>query len=29
MLATQDDALAERLGAWRQRQTDGVAETPE
>ena len=29
MLATQDDGLAERLGAWRQRQTDGVAETPE
>jgi 5-(carboxyamino)imidazole ribonucleotide mutase len=29
MLATADDALAERLEAWRQRQTDGIAETPE
>jgi 5-(carboxyamino)imidazole ribonucleotide mutase len=29
MLATQDEALAERLDAWRQRQTDSVAETPE
>jgi 5-(carboxyamino)imidazole ribonucleotide mutase len=29
MLATADEALAERLDAWRQRQTDGIAETPE
>jgi 5-(carboxyamino)imidazole ribonucleotide mutase len=29
MLATADDALAERLEAWRRRQTDGIAETPE
>ncbi|HEX8402134.1 MAG TPA: 5-(carboxyamino)imidazole ribonucleotide mutase [Allosphingosinicella sp.] len=29
MLATADEALAERLDAWRARQTDGVAETPE
>jgi 5-(carboxyamino)imidazole ribonucleotide mutase len=29
MLATADDALAERLETWRQRQTDGSAETPE
>ncbi len=29
MLATQDEALAERLDAWRKRQTDGIAETPE
>jgi 5-(carboxyamino)imidazole ribonucleotide mutase len=29
MLATVDDALAERLDAWRQRQTDGIAESPE
>jgi 5-(carboxyamino)imidazole ribonucleotide mutase len=29
MLATADDALAERLETWRQRQTDGIAETPE
>jgi 5-(carboxyamino)imidazole ribonucleotide mutase len=29
MLATTDDALAARLDAWRQAQTDGIAETPE
>jgi 5-(carboxyamino)imidazole ribonucleotide mutase len=29
MLATADDALAERLDGWRQRQTDSVAESPE
>jgi 5-(carboxyamino)imidazole ribonucleotide mutase len=29
MLATADDALAERLDAWRQRQTDSVSESPE
>ncbi|HEX8444467.1 MAG TPA: 5-(carboxyamino)imidazole ribonucleotide mutase [Allosphingosinicella sp.] len=29
MLATQDDALAERLEAWRRQQTDGVADSPE
>jgi 5-(carboxyamino)imidazole ribonucleotide mutase len=29
MLATSDDALAERLDAYRARQTDGIAETPE
>jgi 5-(carboxyamino)imidazole ribonucleotide mutase len=29
MLATTDTALAGRLDAWRQRQTDGIAETPE
>ena len=29
MLATGDAALAERLEAWRKRQTDGVAEAPE
>ena len=29
ILATSDAALAERLAAWRQRQTDGVAEQPE
>jgi 5-(carboxyamino)imidazole ribonucleotide mutase len=29
ILALSDDALAGRLEAWRQRQTDGVAETPE
>ncbi|HZG07390.1 MAG TPA: 5-(carboxyamino)imidazole ribonucleotide mutase [Allosphingosinicella sp.] len=29
MLATGDDALAERLDAWRQRQTDSVSESPE
>jgi 5-(carboxyamino)imidazole ribonucleotide mutase len=29
MLATGDDALAERLDAWRQRQTDSVPESPE
>ena len=28
ILATSDDALAARLDAWRQAQTDGVAETP-
>ena len=28
ILATSDDALAERLQAWRARQTEGVAETP-
>jgi len=29
ILATADEALAGRLEAWRQAQTDGVAETPE
>jgi 5-(carboxyamino)imidazole ribonucleotide mutase len=29
ILATSDDALAERLDAWRRQQTDGIAETPE
>ena len=29
MLATTDDALAERLEAWREHQTANVAETPE
>ena len=29
ILATTDEALAARLEAWRQRQTDSVAETPE
>ncbi len=29
MLATTDDALAERLEAWRENQTANVAETPE
>ena len=29
MLATSDDALAERLDAYRRQQTDGIAETPE
>jgi 5-(carboxyamino)imidazole ribonucleotide mutase len=29
ILATNDGALAERLDQWRQRQTDGIAETPE
>jgi 5-(carboxyamino)imidazole ribonucleotide mutase len=29
MLATDDEALAGRLEAWRARQTEGVAETPE
>jgi 5-(carboxyamino)imidazole ribonucleotide mutase len=29
ILALSDEALARRLDAWRQRQTDGVAETPE
>jgi 5-(carboxyamino)imidazole ribonucleotide mutase len=29
ILAANDDALAHRLDQWRQRQTDGVAETPE
>ncbi len=29
ILATSDDALAGRLDAWRQAQTDGVAESPE
>jgi 5-(carboxyamino)imidazole ribonucleotide mutase len=29
ILATGDPALAERLDAWRQAQTDGVAEAPE
>jgi 5-(carboxyamino)imidazole ribonucleotide mutase len=29
MLATQDDALAERLEAWREKQTGSVAEAPE
>jgi 5-(carboxyamino)imidazole ribonucleotide mutase len=29
MLATSDEALAERLDAWRAKQTQDVAETPE
>ncbi|MEA1014564.1 5-(carboxyamino)imidazole ribonucleotide mutase [Sphingosinicella sp. LY1275] len=29
ILATHDEALADRLDAWRQRQTDGIAERPE
>ncbi|HEY9552390.1 5-(carboxyamino)imidazole ribonucleotide mutase [Allosphingosinicella sp.] len=29
ILATADDALAERLEAWRRRQTDGIADRPE
>ncbi len=29
ILATADEALAGRLDAWRQRQTDGIAERPE
>jgi 5-(carboxyamino)imidazole ribonucleotide mutase len=29
MLATSDEALAGRLEAWRQQQTDGIAEAPE
>ena len=29
MLATQDEALAGRLEAWREKQTDSVAEAPE
>src|SRR3546814_19113878 len=29
ILATADDALAERLEAWRRRQTDGSADRPE
>ena len=29
MLAVNDEALAERLEAWRRRQTDGVSESPE
>jgi 5-(carboxyamino)imidazole ribonucleotide mutase len=29
ILALNDEGLAARLAAWRQRQTDGVAETPE
>jgi 5-(carboxyamino)imidazole ribonucleotide mutase len=29
ILALHDEALAARLAAWRQRQTDGVAEAPE
>lgn len=29
ILATRDEALADRLDAWRQRQTDGIAERPE
>ena len=29
MLATGDDALAQRLDAWRERQTGSVADTPE
>jgi 5-(carboxyamino)imidazole ribonucleotide mutase len=29
ILALSDEALAARLEAWRERQTDGVAETPE
>jgi 5-(carboxyamino)imidazole ribonucleotide mutase len=28
VLALHDEALAERLDAWRQRQTDGVAQRP-
>ncbi len=29
MLATTDEALAARLEAWRERQTDGIADAPE
>jgi 5-(carboxyamino)imidazole ribonucleotide mutase len=29
MLATSDEALAARLEAWRERQTDGIADAPE
>ena len=29
ILATTDEALAQRLDAWRQRQTDGIADRPE
>ena len=29
ILATSDEALAERLQAWRRKQTEGVAEAPE
>jgi 5-(carboxyamino)imidazole ribonucleotide mutase len=29
ILATSDEALAARLEAWRQAQTDGIAEAPE
>jgi 5-(carboxyamino)imidazole ribonucleotide mutase len=29
ILATTDDALAERLDMWREKQTNDVAETPE
>lgn len=29
ILATNDEALAERLDAWRQKQTDGIAERPD
>jgi phosphoribosylcarboxyaminoimidazole (NCAIR) mutase len=29
MLATTDEALAGRLEAWRQAQTDSIAEAPE
>jgi 5-(carboxyamino)imidazole ribonucleotide mutase len=29
ILATSDDALAQRLDAWREKQTDSVAEAPE
>jgi 5-(carboxyamino)imidazole ribonucleotide mutase len=29
MLATEDDALAQRLDAWREQQTGSVAESPE
>jgi 5-(carboxyamino)imidazole ribonucleotide mutase len=29
ILAAQDPALADRLAAWRQAQTDAVADTPE
>jgi 5-(carboxyamino)imidazole ribonucleotide mutase len=29
ILATSDDALAARLAAWRQAQTEAVAESPE
>jgi 5-(carboxyamino)imidazole ribonucleotide mutase len=29
ILATSDEALAGRLGAWRRKQTDGIAEAPE
>jgi len=29
ILATNDEALADRLDAWRQKQTDGIAERPD